>query len=147
MGISFVGAVLFWIPTVLLCGVVVVAARRRRRGRGWLRPSSFVALGCVALLNAATVWLVGFSRAGLDLRESCESRSGVRFDDAWNDVHYAESQRFFPLHAKCSASVDLVPAWINPAVIALVLLFVGCLGAAGWLGVRHVIREGKKTHV
>jgi hypothetical protein len=143
---SFIGVVQFWIPTAVLSAVIVLLVRHRRRGREFLRPSTLVALSCVSLLNAATFWFIGLSRAGLDLREACEYDHGVPFDDKWNDAHYAESQRLFPLHARCNADVDLVPAWINPTIIALVLLSVALLGTALHLAVRTFVRGRKKTH-
>ncbi|MFD6425955.1 hypothetical protein [Streptomyces sp. NPDC060198] len=90
----------------------------------------------MAVLNAATVWFLGVSRSGLDIRQSCEQGNGLRFDEAWNEAHYSESQSFFPLHAKCSATVDLVPAWVNPAVVTLVLLAGACLCVAFCLEAR-----------
>ncbi|CAM5645998.1 Integral membrane protein OS=Streptomyces fumanus OX=67302 GN=GCM10018772_38650 PE=4 SV=1 [Streptomyces fumanus] len=143
---SFTGVVLLWMPTAVVSAVIVLLLRRGRRGRGFLRPSTLVALCCVALLNAATCWFIGLSQAGLDLREACEYDHGVRFDDKWNDAHYAESQQFFPLHARCNADVDLVPAWINPTIIALVLLAAALLGAALFLAVRTFTEGRKKTH-
>jgi hypothetical protein len=136
---SSIGVVEFWIPAAVLCAVIVLLVRRGQPGRGLLRPSRLVALGCVSLLSAAVVWFFGLSRAGLDLRESCEYEHGVRFDEKWNDAHYAESQNFFPLHARCNADVDLVPAWINPTIVALALLSVAFLCMAIYQG-------RKKTH-
>ncbi|CAM5513907.1 Integral membrane protein OS=Streptomyces fumanus OX=67302 GN=GCM10018772_38650 PE=4 SV=1 [Streptomyces fumanus] len=80
------------------------------------------------------------------MREACEYDHGVRFDDKWNDALYAESQQFFPLHARCNADVDLVPAWINPTIIALVLLAAALLGAALLLAVRSLQPRKKETH-
>ncbi|EFE75095.1 hypothetical protein K7395_22170 [Streptomyces filamentosus] len=147
MGISFVGAVQLWIPTVLLSAVIALLVRRRRRTPGLMQPPTMAALGLIAFLNAATAWILGFSRAGLDLRESCERRSGVPFDQKWHDTHYMESQGLFPLHAKCSASVDLVPSWVNPTVIALSILSAAFLCTAVCLGVRTFLRRRKKVHV
>jgi len=146
MGISFIGAVQFWIPTAFLCTAIAVLVRRKQREKGFLQPSSMIALCWISVLNAVTVWLLGFSRTGLDLKESCEYKNGVPFDDKWNDVHYMESQGVFPLHAKCNATVDLVPAWINPTVIALTLLSVACLCTAIYLEVRNFTRGRKKTN-
>ncbi|MFJ7630529.1 hypothetical protein ACIQZN_28995 [Streptomyces sp. NPDC097595] len=145
MGISSTGTLAFWTPTVFVCAVIAVVVWRRQRETGLLRPVSMVALCCMALLNAVTAWLLGASQVGLDLKESCEFRHGVSFDEAWNDVHYAESQKFFPLHSKCSATVDLVPAWVNPAIIALTLLAVGFLCGAVCLRVRDFVQGGGET--
>ncbi|MER6720463.1 hypothetical protein [Streptomyces halstedii] len=147
MGITFIGAVQFWIPTAVVCAAVAVWLARRRRGPGLPRPSSVAALGVVAFLNAATAWVLGLSRAGLDLREACERKAGVPLDDAWNAHHYEQSQKVFPLHARCDATVDLVPAWINPLIVVLLLLTAVCLCTAVCLGARNVTRRRKKAHV
>lgn len=140
------GAVQFWIPTVVVCALVAFLVRRKQRVRGLLRPSSLIAIGCMSLLNAATAWLLGISRGGLDIEESCEYRNGVPFDEKWNDAHYMESQKFFPLHAKCSATVDLVPAWVNPTIIALLLLSAVCLCMAVHRAVRNSIVGRNTSH-
>lgn len=105
-----------------------------------------IALCFISLLNAATVWILGFSRSGLDIRESCEYKNGIPFDGKWNEVHYMESQKIFPLHAKCSSTVDLVPAWVNPAIAILALVCAACLCAAIYLELRKFTRERKKAH-
>ncbi|MGW2836686.1 hypothetical protein ACWCWD_02660 [Streptomyces sp. NPDC001493] len=140
MGISLVGAFQLWLPAAAVSAFVAHRVRRGR-ARGFLRPGPVIAVGGAALLNAATVWFLGFSRIGLDIRESCEYANGVRFDERWNEAHYGESQNFFPLHAKCSATVDLVPAWVNPAFVVLVLLAGACLCLAVFLGVRSGVRS------
>lgn len=145
MGISLTGAIQFWIPTVLVCAVLTLVVRRKQRTPGLLQASSMAVLSCVAFLNAVTAWVLGLSRNGLDLRESCEQKAGT-FDDAWHDAHDAESQKFFPLHAKCGATVDLVPAWVNPAIVVLLLLSAAGLCAAVGLGVRSSSRRRKKAH-
>lgn len=40
-----------------------------------------------------------------------------------------------PLHDKCNATYDLVPAWVNPALVILPLLAAICLGLAVRLAV------------
>ncbi|MFM9615450.1 hypothetical protein DF268_31170 [Streptomyces sp. V2] len=147
MGISFIGAVQFWIPTAIVCVVIALLVRRNQKERRFLRPSSMIALCCISLLNAVTVWAVGFSRTGLDIKESCEYKHGVPFDEEWNNEHYMESQKIFPLHAKCNANVDLVPAWINPTIVALALLSIAFLCVAVYLEVHKFIRGRKNVHV
>ncbi|MEV3927958.1 hypothetical protein [Streptomyces sp. NPDC049944] len=140
METSLTGAVQLWIPTALVCAAVAVAVRRRQRAPGLLRASSMAALACIAFLNAVTTWFLGLAQPGLDIEESCVSRTGS-FDDTWNAAHYLESQRLFPLHAKCGATVDLVPAWVNPTIVVLLLLSGGCLCAAAFLTVRGFARR------
>jgi hypothetical protein len=67
-----------------------------------------------------------------DPGESCDA-AGQRYDDAYRAAHWREPARWFPLHNRCNAGYDLVPAWVNPAVVVLTLLAAGCLGVAVWL--------------
>jgi hypothetical protein len=60
-----------------------------------------------------------------------------RYDESYRAAHRREPQRWFPLHDRCGASYDLVPAWVNPALVVLSVLSLGCLGVAGWLVVRR----------
>ncbi|MFI5928893.1 hypothetical protein ACIA3K_23385 [Micromonospora sp. NPDC051543] len=69
--------------------------------------------------------------------ESCR-QAGVSYDSAYRAVHWRESSRWFPLRDRCNATYDLVPVWVNPALVLLSLLAVSCIGAAVWLAVvRH----------
>ncbi|MFI7277918.1 hypothetical protein [Streptomyces sp. NPDC049879] len=145
MGVSALGVVLVWIPTTVVCVAVVLLVRGRQRKKGLWQPSSLAVVGFVTLLNTATLWFVAVAAGGLDLAEACEYGHGVRFDDEWNSAHYRESGRLFPVHARCSADVDLVPSWVNPALVALALLSLACLGAAVALGVRNAARRLRRT--
>lgn len=75
----------------------------------------------VSLVLAAAVWMHGVWSGGLDVKEECELR-GQAWDDEYRQLNLEESGRFFPLHDKCNADYDLVPFWINPAVVLLALL-------------------------
>ncbi|MFR9725861.1 hypothetical protein ACL02R_21215 [Streptomyces sp. MS19] len=141
MGFPALGVVQVWIPTTVVCVVVVLLVRARQRRRGLWQPSSLAVVGVVTLLNTVTLWFVAVAAGGLDLEEACEYRHGVRFDDGWNSAHHRESGRLFPVHARCSADVDLVPSWVNPALVVLALLSLACLGAAVFLGVRNAARR------
>ncbi|SIN41036.1 hypothetical protein [Micromonospora cremea] len=101
----------------------------------WKTPGWF--LGTAALWVAATAitWFRGaFSGAFMNAEESCHS-AGATYDGAYRSAHWQEPSRWFPLHNKCNATFDLVPAWVNPALVLLPLLATMCVGVAVWLAV------------
>ncbi|WP_344001023.1 hypothetical protein [Streptomyces thermocarboxydovorans] len=55
-----------------MCAAIAIWVWRRQKEPGLLRPSWMLALSCISLLNAATVWAVGAAGAlalgGLALR-------------------------------------------------------------------------------
>ncbi|MBK3637387.1 hypothetical protein JHN52_31695 [Streptomyces sp. MBT97] len=68
------------------------------------------------------VWLWGVWSGGLDVAETCTLLRGQKYDEAYRAEHWREPSQIFPLHNRCNASYDLVPAWINPALVLLALL-------------------------
>lgn len=68
------------------------------------------------------VWLWGALSGGLDVAETCTLLRGQEYDDAYRAEHWREPSQIFPLHNRCNASYDLVPAWINPTLVFLALL-------------------------
>ncbi|MGW2912050.1 hypothetical protein ACWC9X_16565 [Streptomyces asoensis] len=82
----------------------------------WLTLS---VLSCGALF---VVWLWGVWSGGLDVAETCTLLRGQKYDEAYRAEHWREPSQIFPLHNRCNASYDLVPAWINPALVLLALL-------------------------
>ncbi|MEV1009364.1 hypothetical protein [Streptomyces sp. NPDC049881] len=141
MGHSSFDVMKLWLPVSTVGVVAVLLSRSGRQGRSPWRPSSMAVLGCVSFFNAVALWFVATAAGGLDLEESCEWGHGVRFDDEWNSAHYRESGRLFPVHARCSADVDLVPSWVNPVIVVLVSFSLACLCAAVCLGVRAAARR------
>ncbi|MER5192973.1 hypothetical protein ACWD3J_04095 [Streptomyces sp. NPDC002755] len=93
----------------------------RRTPVFWLTLS---ALSCVGLF---LTWFWGAWSGGLDVAETCALLKGQKYDDAYRTEHWREPSQVFPLHNKCNASYDLVPAWINPTLVVLALLAVGSL--------------------
>ncbi|MCX5370292.1 hypothetical protein [Streptomyces sp. NBC_00103] len=109
---------------------VVVANTRawfvRRTPVFWLTLS---VLSCVGLF---LTWFWGAWSGGLDVAETCALLKGQKYDDAYRAEHWREPSRVFPLHNKCNASYDLVPAWVNPMLVLLAFLAVAGLIAAVW---------------
>lgn len=100
-------------------------------------PSWFIATAGLFVGGAAVTWLIGaFAGSSLDPEESCHA-AGVTYDEAYRSAHWREPSRRFPLHNKCNAEYDLVPVWINPALVLLLLLAITCLGVAICLAVAN----------
>lgn len=102
----------------------------------WRRSPAWFAWSAVLLLLGAGVsYLVGsLAGASLDPEEACHG-AGQTYDRAYRRAHFAEYTRWFPLHDRCHAGYDLVPAWVNPALVALPVLALLCLACAAGLGV------------
>ncbi|MEV4542951.1 hypothetical protein [Micromonospora echinaurantiaca] len=101
----------------------------------WKNPGWFVGTAGICAVATAVTWFLGaFAGSSLDAEESCHA-AGVTYDDAYRSAHWREPSRWFPLHNKCNATHDLVPAWVNPALVVLPLLAAACLGLAVWLAV------------
>ncbi|MEU1243466.1 hypothetical protein ABZ388_24190 [Micromonospora parva] len=104
----------------------------------WKTPGWFVATAGLSIVATAVTWFVGaFAGSSMSSAESCR-QAGVNYDSAYRAAHWRESSRWFPLHDRCNATHDLVPAWINPTLVLLTVLAVLSVGVALWLAVaRH----------
>ncbi|RDD89240.1 hypothetical protein [Streptomyces parvulus] len=119
------------------------AVRAVREG-AWARPRTWLSLG-VAGVSAgaagfAVAYLTGVLSGGLDVGEACVHGHGVRYDEAYRAAHAEESDRWFPLSSKCNEGFDLVPSWVNPAIVFFVLLAAAgvlCLAVAVVTAVRR----------
>lgn len=109
----------------------------------WRRsPAWFTWSALLLLLGAGVTYLVGsLAGASLDPEEACH-RAGETYDRAYRRANFEEYTRWFPLHDKCHAGYDLVPAWVNPVFVALLVLAPVCLGYA--VGLAVVQRRTKK---
>lgn len=94
-------------------------ARQWRNPRWWVFPAVLLAAaGCVT-------WFIGTFASGFDVRETCRDR-GFGYDDAQRP----EPSQGFPLHYWCNADHDLVPAFVNPSLIAVAVALLGCAAGA-----------------
>ncbi|MFB7457342.1 hypothetical protein [Streptomyces sp. NPDC056188] len=130
--------VLFALPAALVLaatviGLVAHAVRRLREGgRPRLASPRPLALGTGF---AATSAFLIFSHAdllyspGMYGDKTCMARMGVR--------DYPDSHSYFPLSTVCGG-VEIVPVWINPAVVALLALAAVTLAA---LPFAYVVRH------
>ncbi|MEU6222566.1 hypothetical protein [Streptomyces sp. NPDC047042] len=96
-----------------------------------LGPRSWLALAVVSSFLLGITYFVGMFSGGHELDETCAS-VGRPVDERYRAEHWREPGQWFPLHNKCDADYDLVPAWVNPALVVLTLLIVVCVGAAVW---------------
>lgn len=117
------------VPLVL---VLWLWGRPLLNGR-WRQPGWFIATAAFCVVAGAATWLIGsLAGASLDPEESCHA-AGTTYDYAYRSAHWREPSRWFPLHNKCNADYDLVPVWINPGLVLLLVLAAACLCAAVWL--------------
>ncbi|MER5885290.1 hypothetical protein ABT160_15790 [Streptomyces sp. NPDC001941] len=117
---------------VLAAVALVVCAWRTVRGvadRSWTRPGWWPNPAFVLLVAGAVIWFFGAWSGGLDVGEACAAQ-GTPLDNAYRAAHWREASRWFPLHNKCDAAHDLVPAYVNPTLVAVAVLLVGCAVAA-----------------
>lgn len=77
-------------------------------------------IGVLSLVFAALLWLAGLFSGGLDSQEMCGLRYGQSYDRQYLKAHPEHAGRnLFPLSDKCNADYDMVPGWMNPAIVAL----------------------------
>ncbi|WP_225634303.1 hypothetical protein [Streptomyces solaniscabiei] len=109
----------------------------------WRRsPVWFTWSVLLLVLGSGVTYLVGsLVGASLDPGEACH-RAGEAYDRAYRRGNFEEYTRWFPLHDKCHAGYDLVPAWVNPVFVTLLTLALACLACAVVLAV--VQRRTKK---
>ncbi|WND36368.1 hypothetical protein RI578_19695 [Streptomyces sp. BB1-1-1] len=133
------GLVVAAVVAILCLGMVAggrSGVRAVREGR-WAQPRTWLSLGVACVSTGvggfAVAYLTGILSGGLDVEEACVHGHGVRYDDAYREAHAEEFSRWFPLHSKCNENFDLVPSWVNPAIVFFALLAaigVLCLAAA-----------------
>lgn len=74
----------------------------------------------LALLGVVLVYLIGTSyRFAWDIEETCRLGHGQSFDPAT-----ISGDALFPISQRCNADYDLVPAFVNPTIIALTALAI-----------------------
>ncbi|MEU6074058.1 hypothetical protein [Micromonospora sp. NPDC047074] len=111
--------------TLPIVALIIQGFRKRTRrltdpSRRWAR-----AAGCL-LLAAAEVYFYGLAHVGYfwaSLAETCVSRFGN-----WNG-RYGQL-RYWPLERKCSQFVDMVPGYVNPLIVALLVAAIAVAAVA-----------------
>ncbi|MFF9063600.1 hypothetical protein ACF09K_33690 [Streptomyces sp. NPDC014882] len=110
-------------------------------GRWRRSPLWFAVTAVILLLGTGITYLIGALAGGLDTEEECHS-AGQAYDSAYRSAHFREFGRWYPLHEKCHAGYDLVPAWVNTTLLVLPVLAALCLAYSVRLAVIH--RRTKK---
>jgi hypothetical protein len=125
----------FAIPLIVAVSMVV---RRVRRGRSPVTLFGGAALSWMAM---GYVWTYGMFSTALYVEKQCVFQHHVRFDAEYYSEHAEEFKRLFPLHEKCNADYDMVPAWVNPAIVVLGVLGVVLLVAQIASAIVHYRKE------
>jgi hypothetical protein len=87
----------------------------------------WVAAAVYALLASAAMYAWGawhILSVAMDVEEKC----AVVYHERWDPAHGQPT--WVPLGRRCNASFDMVPAYVNPAVVALLVAAVVCAGLA-----------------
>ncbi|WP_260635203.1 hypothetical protein [Streptomyces angustmyceticus] len=116
------------------------------RNGSWRRAMWWTRLCSVALCAGLALWIRGVFGEGLNVRETCLFVHHERYDAAYWDSHAEEFRKVFPLHNKCNAHYDLVPAWINPAIVTCAVISLAAVAVLLWFGTTHLTRlTGKEN--
>ncbi|MET8382749.1 hypothetical protein ABZV14_07060 [Streptosporangium canum] len=115
-----------------------LAGGRWRHSAGW-----FAGTAVLLVLGTGVTYLAGSLAGGnLDPEEACHA-DGQTYDRAYRRANFDEYTQWFPLHDRCHAGYDLVPAWVNPALVVLPVLAAACLAYAVRLAViRRRAKQG-----
>lgn len=137
-GLLVVAAILvLWLVWTLWSVFRVVTGLR---DGSWRRPLWWARLASAALLAGFASWLRGAFSGGLDAGEWCRFVHHQYYDAAYAAAHAQENDTFFPLHNRCNASYDMVPGWVNPAVVTCAALAVAAVAVLAWFGLGSVAR-------
>lgn len=79
-------------------------------------PRAWLGLAVLSLLSLVITFFIGAFAGGKDIDETCAA-AGQPLDDAYRARHWQEPGQLFPMHNRCNAQYDLVPAWVNPALV------------------------------
>ena len=128
---------------VLAWGVYASVKTVKIASRGaWRQPSLWVHAAGAALLITAVSWTTGVLSQGWDMAEDC-ARHGQTVDESYQEHHLQDASHWFPLHSRCNAHYDLVPAWVNPAIVISAAAAGTFMVTAVVVGIRN--HRGKKA--
>lgn len=89
---------------------------------------------------------LGKFRGGLDARKTCQFVHHEYYDRAYRDAHAVEFDRLFPLHNKCNAHFDLVPAWVNPSIMLCAALVLAAVAVPLRFGIACLTSFSRKEY-
>lgn len=108
-----------------------------------LGPLAWLALAVASTFLLGITFFIGMFSGGHEIDETCASL-GQPLDEQYRAEHWREPGQWFPMHNKCNADYDLVPVWVNPAIVVLTLLIVVFLGAGVWSAVSRLAAKRSK---
>lgn len=134
----------WWALVLTLPIFSVLNLVRRARAGLWSTPRWFLRLTLTSGYVGTIAWVHGalstpFFETFQDAcaRASTDGENPVLFDRVHYEGNPEEYARIFPLHARCNAGFDFVPAWVNPTVgICFALIAAGLVGIV-WTAVRR----------
>lgn len=94
-----------------------------------LPPLGWLFLSLLSSLALGVTFFVGIFASGKDTDETC-AKAGQILDQSYRQQNWQEPSQIFPLHNKCNANYDMVPIWVNPALIIFAALALTFLIAA-----------------
>jgi hypothetical protein len=89
-------------------------------------PLAWFIYGLLSLIALGITFFVGAFASGKDINETC-AKARQPLDDVYRDAHWLEPGQIFPMHDKCNANYDMVPFWVNPALVVFVVAVAVCL--------------------
>ncbi|MDN5667465.1 MAG: hypothetical protein L0G87_03610 [Renibacterium salmoninarum] len=106
-----------------------VVRRVGYNGARRLHPLGWLAAAPVSFAAFSVTFLIGVFSPGLRVHKTC-MQNGQIFDREYRSKNWEEASRFFPLSNRCNADYDLVPPWINPALLIFAAMTLAFLALA-----------------
>lgn len=88
-----------------------------------IRPLTWLRLAFGSIVAAAFALFIGAFAGGNEIDETCAAKGQI-YDGVYRSEHRLEPSQVFPMHNKCNADFDLVPFWVNPALVIFAVLTV-----------------------
>ncbi|MDN5667469.1 MAG: hypothetical protein L0G87_03630 [Renibacterium salmoninarum] len=91
-----------------------------------IHPGTWLGGIFLSIMALGVIFIRGAISGGWHIRKTCMA-AGEIYDEDYRSQNWQEPTQIFPMHNKCNASYDLVPFWINPALVFFALLALICL--------------------
>jgi hypothetical protein len=88
-----------------------------------IRPLTWLRLAFGSIVAVALTFFIGAFAGGHEIDETCAAKHEI-YDEVYRSEHWLEPSQVFPMHNKCNADFDLVPFWVNPALVIFAVLTV-----------------------
>lgn len=109
---------------------------------GSFHPWRWMTAGFLSSMLSFVLWMGGVGLSGFDLGEECAKRR-FPLDYGYLSEHLADRTRILPLSAPCNARDDLIPVWLNPAIIICLLSALAflALSVSSFVGRRKAVKN------